>query len=142
MGKILINWVYFENTPNILHWDNVQLMVPTYYYNDRCKFGYVQKGNVWQPCHKESTIHKTEKYHQKWNMCDSCQHTVCPQQQCNTDAASKETVENLWKDGSTDSELCFGVGKYNIQTPWGRRNDEENDRCYIYVNMATNLWVS
>jgi hypothetical protein len=49
-------------------------------------------------------------------MCDSCQHTVYTQQQCNTDAAAKETFENPGKDGSIDSVLCFGIGKYNIQT--------------------------
>jgi hypothetical protein len=117
-------------------------MVPTYYYTDRCKFGHIQKGNVWQQCHAESTIYKTGEYHQKWNMCDSCQHSVYLQQQCNTDAAAKDTSENLGKDGSTDSVLCFGIGKYNIQTLWGRRNDEERDQCYIYLNMAMNLWVS
>jgi hypothetical protein len=43
-------------------------------------------------------------------MCDSCQHTVYPEQ-CNTDAAAKETFENLGKCGITDSGLCFGIGR-------------------------------
>jgi hypothetical protein len=117
-------------------------MFPTYYYTDGCKFGHVLKGNVWQQCHEESTIYKTWNYHQKWNMCNSCQHTFYPHQLCNTDAAVKETLENLGKDGNIDGVPCFEVGKYNIHTLWGRRDGEKRDQCYIYVHMTMNLWVS